>query len=158
MNLLFSRCCCCGEGESNKKKKRKKKKMGSEEILIAVLERGAIGKVAAGSEEEYYVGLAGSPEAAAAAACSEGGRRNREVRRALRIASTFFVTIACLLVTLYWAGPTVKSFNGLLLSSTNLKLQDDVTAFEQPHRTSFHYQPAKNWMNGKLAIPISAQN
>jgi hypothetical protein len=128
--------------------------MGSEEILIAVLERGAIGKVAAGSEEEYYVGLAGSPEAAAA----EGGRRNREVRRALRIASTVFVTIACLLVTLYWAGPTVKSFNGLLLSSTNLKLQDDVTAFEQPHRTSFHYQPAKNWMNGKLAIPISAQN
>ncbi|KAH9536138.1 hypothetical protein CY35_17G091200 [Sphagnum magellanicum] len=121
--------------------------MGSEVILIADLERGAIGKVAAGSEEEYYVGLAGSPEAAAAAACSEGGRRNREVRRALRIASTVFVTIACLLVTLYWAGPTVKSFNGLLLSSTNLKLQDDVTAFEQPHRTSFHYQPAKNWMN-----------
>jgi hypothetical protein len=136
--------------------------MGSEVILIADLERGAIGKVAAASEEEYYVGLAGSPEAAAAAAaaaaCSEGGRRNREVRRALRIASTVFVTIACLVVTLYWAGPTVKSFNGLRLSSTNLKLQDDVTAFEQPHRTSFHYQPAKNWMNGKLAIPISAQN
>jgi hypothetical protein len=132
--------------------------MGSEEILIADLERGAIGKVAPGSEEEYYVGLAGSPEAAAAAACSEGGRRNRKVRRALRIASTVFVTIACLLVTLYWAGPTVKSFNGLLLSSTNLKLRDDVTAFEQPHRTSFHYQPAKNWMNGKLAISISAQN
>ncbi|CAK9194921.1 unnamed protein product [Sphagnum troendelagicum] len=133
--------------------------MGSEEILIADLERGAIGKVSAGSEEEYYVGLAGSPEAAAAAAaCSEGGRTNRKVRRALRIASTVFVTIACLLVTLYLAGPTVKSFNGLLLSSTNLKLGDDVTGFEQPHRTSFHYQPAKNWMNGKLAIPISAQN
>lgn len=24
----------------------------------------------------------------------------------------------------------------------------DVTIFEQPHRTGFHFQPQKNWMNG----------
>ncbi|CAK9880617.1 unnamed protein product [Sphagnum jensenii] len=126
--------------------------MGSEEkTRIADLESGLLDRVAGGSGD-YYVGLAESPEAAAT---------NRE-RRALRIASTVFITICCFLAALYGAVslypriealvtkgavPGTFSFNSPL-SSVNLRGEEALQ--QQPHRTSYHYQPAKNWMNAPM--------
>lgn len=138
-------------GVANSKLLLSAEKMGSEEkTRIADLESGLLDRVAGGSGD-YYVGLAESPEAAVT---------NRE-RRALRIASTVFITICCILAALYGgvslypriealvtkgAVPGTFSFNSLL-SSMNLRGEEALQ--QQPHRTSYHYQPAKNWMNGK---------
>jgi hypothetical protein len=125
--------------------------MASEEkTRIADLESGLLDRVAGGSGD-YYMGIAESPEAAVT---------NRE-RRVLRIASTVFITICCFLAALYGAVslypriealvtkgavPGTFSFNSPL-SSVNLRGEEALQ--QQLHRTSYHYQPAKNWMNGK---------
>jgi hypothetical protein len=141
-------------GVANSKLLLSAEKMGSEEkIRIADLESGLLDRVAGGSGD-YYVGLAESPEAAVT---------NRE-RRALRIASTVFITICCFLAALYGAVslypriealvtkgavPGTFSFNSPL-SSVNLRGEEALQ--QQLHRTSYHYQPAKNWMNVGLLL------
>jgi hypothetical protein len=165
---------------------REEDQMGSKEEkrMIPDLESGVLvggrtasgGGVVAGSE--YYVGLAGSQAEAAAAAVAgtaylddEEQDRNRQ-RRALRVASTVFVTICCLIVALHGVVslyPRIEAFvrgtaaapsalfliNELQQGSVaaTMKLRDDHEAVQQPHRTSFHYQPAKNWMNGTKRSP-----
>jgi hypothetical protein len=165
---------------------REENQMGSKEEkrMIPDLESGVLvggrtasgGVVVAGSE--YYVGLAGSQAEAAAAAVAgtaylddEEQDRNRQ-RRALRVASTVFVTICCLIVALHGVVslyPRIEAFvrgtaaapsalfliNELQQGSVAaaMKLRDDHEAVQQPHRTSFHYQPAKNWMNGTKRSP-----
>jgi hypothetical protein len=141
-------------GVANSKLLLSAEKMGSDEkTRIADLESGLLDRVAGGSGD-CYMGLAESPEAAVT---------NRE-RRVLRIASTVFITICCFLAALYGAVslypriealvtkgavPGTFSFNSPL-SSVNLRGEEAVQ--QQLHRTSYHYQPAKNWMNVGLLL------
>jgi beta-fructofuranosidase len=103
-----------------------------------------------------YVRLAESADQTTAAAFSRDGSR-----RSLRIASTVLVTLCCLIVALHGtvslyeridvlvrrgrvAPPALLSCNELE-AAVHKRLDDP--SLPHPHRTSFHYQPAKNWMN-----------
>ncbi len=141
----------------------RKRKMGScKERLIVDVESGSAvllgSNSSATADSGEYVRLAESADQTTATAFSRDGSR-----RSLRIASTVLVTLCCLIVALHGTVSLYERIDVLvrrggvappaLLSCNELeavvhKRLDD-SSLQHPHRTSFHYQPAKNWMNGK---------
>jgi len=137
--------------------------MGScKERLIVDVENGSAvlpgSNSSATADSGEYVRLGESADQTTAAAFSRDGSR-----RSLRIASTVLVTLCCLIVALHGTVSLYERIDVLvrrggvappaLLSCNELeavvhKRLDD-PSLAHPHRTSFHYQPAKNWMNGK---------
>jgi hypothetical protein len=141
--------------------------MGScKERLIVDVESGSAvlpgSNSSATADSGEYVRLAESADQTTATAFSRDGSR-----RSLRIASTVLVTLCCLIVALHGTVSLYERIDVLvrrggvvappgLLSCNELeaavhKRLDD-PSLQNPHRTSFHYQPAKNWMNGKQKL------
>jgi hypothetical protein len=137
--------------------------MGScKERLIVDVESGSAvlpgSNSSATADSGEYVRLAESVDQTTAAAFS----RDRS-RRSLRIASTVLVTLCCLIVAMHGTVSLYERIDVLvrrggvvppaLLSCNELEAavhkRFDEISVPHPHRTSFHYQPAKNWMNGK---------
>lgn len=98
---------------------------------------------------EDYVALAGSPVA-----------KSQEALALQRSRSVVALAVCCIVATLLLAGAVVsynlRSESGggtggcLLGGEKEGDWDDDANEFYKASRTGYHFQPEKNWMNGKL--------